>query len=137
MKRTLFIVAITAILTTACSESLEDRAAREAKEYTEKFCPTPVQQFERTDSITFDKPTKTYTFYRTLCGDADNEEVIREQRKVLDKAIKDGIRNNTSLKVYKTAKFNFRLVYHSESNPKKVLLEYLLTPKDYLSKDVK
>lgn len=27
----------------SCGESLEDRAAREAKEFTEKFCPTPVQ----------------------------------------------------------------------------------------------
>lgn len=64
----------------SCGESLEDRAAREAKEFTEKFCPTPVQNDESTDSLTFDKHTKTYTYYRTLSGPADNAPVINANR---------------------------------------------------------
>ena len=34
-------IGIFASLLVSCTESLEDKAAREAKEYTEKYCPTP------------------------------------------------------------------------------------------------
>jgi len=33
-----------AVLFAACHEDLADRAAREAKEFTEKNCPTPVEK---------------------------------------------------------------------------------------------
>ena len=40
---------------TSCQESLEERAEREAREYTEKHCPTPPQNDVITDSIVFDR----------------------------------------------------------------------------------
>ncbi len=49
-----------ASLVVSCTESLEDKAAREAKEYTEKYCPTPYVNDSRTDSAAFDKTTKMY-----------------------------------------------------------------------------
>ena len=112
-------------------ENLEERAAREAKEFTEKYCPTPVQENERTDSLVYQPATKTYIYYRTLCGIADNQEVINEHKAQLIKALKDATVNNTAQKPYKEANFRFRYVYHSESEPNKVLLECLVTPKDY------
>jgi len=41
MKR-LFYFALMLALCSSCHRSLEDRAAQECKEYTEKKCPTPV-----------------------------------------------------------------------------------------------
>ena len=41
MKKKLIYIGIFASLLVSCTESLEDKAAREAKEYTEKYCPTP------------------------------------------------------------------------------------------------
>ena len=54
MKRTVFLLAIVALLV-ACQESLEDRCAREAKEYTEKKCPTLVIKDVTLDSLRFEK----------------------------------------------------------------------------------
>ena len=49
MKKKLIYIGIFASLLVSCTESLEDKAAREAKEYTEKYCPTPyVTTPERT-----------------------------------------------------------------------------------------
>ena len=54
MKRTVFLLAIVALLV-ACQESLEDRCAREAKEYTEKKCPTLVIKDVTLDSLRFER----------------------------------------------------------------------------------
>jgi len=66
----------TALVLVACNESLEDRAEREAREYTARYCPTPVVNNSRTDSVAFDKATKTYTYYCTLTGEYDSAEFI-------------------------------------------------------------
>ena len=110
-------------LAVSCSESLEDKAAREAKEYTEKNCPTPFVNNGRTDSAVFDKTTRTYTYYMTLCGKADNAQIIKENKKELHEAQKQSLDNNPGLKVYQDAHFAFRFIYHSAKNPKEVLLD--------------
>ena len=48
-----------AMLLTACQESLEDRCAREAKEFTEKNCPRAVDKEIVLDSMTFENATHT------------------------------------------------------------------------------
>ena len=66
MKKKLIYIGIFASLLVSCTESLEDKAAREAKEYTEKYCPTPYVNDARTDSAAFDKTKKMYTYYISL-----------------------------------------------------------------------
>ena len=122
MKKIL-IYLISAIAFTACSESLEDRAARDAKEYTEKYCPTPYVNDSRTDSASFDKQTRVYTYYMTLRNKADNEQIISEHRKELREVQKQSIDNNPGLRQYKDKHFSFRIIYHSASQPGKVLLD--------------
>lgn len=122
MKKIIYSMMAIAFLA-SCTESLEDRAAREAKEYTEKVCPTPYVNDGRTDSAAFDKTTRTYTYYMSLRGKADNALLISKNHKKLYKVQKESLDNNPGLKKYKEAHFTFRFVYHSASNPKKVLLD--------------
>ncbi len=56
MKKAIYSIFL-ASLVVSCTESLEDKAVREAKEYTEKYCPTPYVNDSRTDSAVFDKNT--------------------------------------------------------------------------------
>lgn len=119
------------LLLTACHESLEDRAAREAREYTQKNCPTPVVQNTRTDSLTVDKATRTIGYWYTLCGKADNPEGVKNQQQKLRGVLLSGLKASTQLKLYKDAGFNIRYVYHSEKNPKLVLLDFTFSQKDY------
>lgn len=115
----------------SCHESIEKRAAREAKEFTEKMCPTPVQNNTRTDSITFDEGTRTMNYYYTFVGPADNEENIKQTEDELIDILRKAIKENVDLKVYKDAHFNFRYIYHSEKAPKKTLLDATFSDKDY------
>ena len=122
MKKIIFPIMLITMLA-SCSESIEDRAAREAKEYTEKVCPTPFVNDGRTDSTVFDKNTRTYIYYMTLRNKADNKKAIDDNKDKLHKIQKEALDNNPGLKKYKEEHFTFRFVYHSAKNPKEVLLD--------------
>ena len=79
---------------TSCHKSLSDQAAQEALDFTRKYCPTPVKDFERTDSMTFDRDTKTFVYWKTLFGKADNKELIKKNKTKLHDAILLSVRNN-------------------------------------------
>lgn len=124
MKKLIYTAVLVSLLA-SCTESLEDKAAREAKEYTEKYCPTPYVNDSRTDSATFDKSTKTYVYYISLRNKADNKQVIEANKDKLHKIQKEALDNNPGLKKYKEEHFTFRFVYHSAKNPKEILLDDL------------
>ena len=128
MKK-LCMIASFALFLTACQESLEDRCAREAKEFTRKNCPSKIYKNINIDSLTFERETHTLHYYYTLTGNADREGVM-EEINGLD-ILKENLKNSTAMKVYKENHYNFTYTYHSEKDPKKVLLEVTLTDKDY------
>lgn len=89
----IFCAAIAAtLLLTSCHDSLEDRAEKEAKKYTERYCPTPVRDNQRTDSLTFDRKTHTYNYYYTLVGPADNPDAINQNKAKLTKMLVQGVK---------------------------------------------
>ena len=59
MKKIILFAAAVAMLAVSCQESLEDRAAREAQEFTRKNCPMKLGNGITTDSMVFDKVTLT------------------------------------------------------------------------------
>lgn len=119
------------LLLTSCHESLEQRAEREAREYTEKYCPTPTVNFVRTDSITFDKTTLTYKYYCTFSDRMDNIELVKQNENQLRIALLTAIRENTNIKVYKEAGYQFSYTMHSQKHPSEILFTTTYGPKDY------
>lgn len=134
MRTTLFFI-LSLPLLVSCHENLEERAAREAREYTEKFCPTPVVNYIRTDSVAFDKTTKTYNYYCTLTGKMDNYDIIKQNEKQLTDGLGQSIKENTNIRAYKKAGFNFAYTIKSEKDPKKTLFYTRFTPKEYGTTD--
>ena len=130
-KYLLFAVASLALMCSCHHDTIEDRAEREAKDYTDKFCPTPYTNDVRTDSLTFDKSSKTFTYYCRLRGLIDNPKVIAENETKLKTAIRENFSNDTGTKIYKDAKFNFIYILRSDNDPKTILLKVKLTEKDY------
>lgn len=122
-----------AVLSSCHHDTLEDRAEQIVRDYTERYCPTPVQDFTITDSITFDRQTRTFLYYYTLTGKADNAEIIGKSKVKLTKALIESLKENTSMKAFKDAGYKFHYIYRSK-NTGKTLLEYTATPKDYQSK---
>ena len=128
MKK-IFVFACLALLFAACQESLEDKCAREAKAYTAKNCPAKMEENIIIDSLTFERATHTLHYYYRLTGIADKEGAL--DTAAAKKILKDGLKNTTSMKVYKDNGFNFAYTYHSSNDPKKVLFEVTFTKNDY------
>lgn len=123
MKNTYLLYTIFAFLCFSCQESLEDRAFKEAKEFTEKNCPTPAQNYTIIDSITFDKMSKTYTYYYSFCDLFDNKELIKENKDVIHKHLKKNLDTNPNIRIYKEAGFKFTYIVHSFKNKKVILYQ--------------
>ena len=128
MKK-IWIFVVFALLLAACQESLEDRCAREAKDYTRKNCPVKLDNTTTLDSMTFERETHTLHYYYRLTGVADQDTLLQQIDMV--GMLKNELKNTTSLRVYKENKFRFAYTYHSEKNPQKVLLDVVFTDKDY------
>lgn len=133
MKRILSgsIIALTIIAMSGCHESFEQRAAREAREYTEKYCPTPVQNNARTDSVTFDIDTKTFNYYCSLSGMLDDNKVIEKKKDELAESLLKNIKENTGLRAYKKEGFCFAYILRSTKDNKAILFKKKFTPADY------
>lgn len=127
----LFYVGILLLSLSACRNSLEERAAQECKEYTEKKCPTPVVNDTRMDSMVFEPSSRTIHYYYSLVGNADNEQAVISKKTELRKALNDALKADAGTKGYKDAGFNFRYTYRSDKTPSKVLLDETYTEKDY------
>ena len=119
----LFIAFMITTSLSSCQKSLEERAKEEARNFTERLCPTPVVNFSRTDSMTFDSSTKTFVNHCTLTDKMDKQELINDNKQKLHDEFKKAITESTNLKIYKDAGFKFRYILRSESNPQKVLFD--------------
>jgi len=125
------VIFISVFMLSACHESLEDRATREAKEYTQRYCPTPVNNFSRTDSVVFEKSTHIYHYYCTFSDKMDDKKIIDLNRSEIHEGLLKGLKESTDIKAYKDAGFNFQYTCHSAKNPSRVLYEDKFTAKNY------
>lgn len=114
----------------SCQESLEERAERESREYTQKFCPTPPENGVISDSLVFDRKTKTQYYYLTFTGAIDEPEKISQNMEQLKEGLRDQVRANSNNQAYKDAGFSFAYVCRSQKTGK-VILNYTVTQKDY------
>ena len=126
MKKFWILAAICTLLV-GCRESLEDRCAREAKEYTEKNCPMRMDKNIILDSMAFERDTHTLHYYYTLTDFADQDGIM--EKVDARGALKEELKNSTNLRVYKENKFRFAYTYRSEKDPKKIRLEVIFTDK--------
>lgn len=128
MKRYIpFFVA--ALMFAACQETVEQRAAKEARTYTAKNCPAKLGENIMIDSMSYEDGTRTLHYYYTLMGNADSVGVLSLEE--ARSSMLHDLKNTTSMAVYKEAGFNFAYTYRSQKNPDTVIFDILLTPKDY------
>ena len=130
MKRNLFFILVAA-MTCACQESLEKRAERESKEYTQRNCPATLNKYTRLDSLSFDIQTKTFTQHLTLLIDSLTPDSVAKMKHQLQEVLVQAIRNDTSQKRFKDAGFAYRFVARSKEDKNVVLYDNTITKEDY------
>ena len=131
MMKKLIVIAIATLALTACQKSMEDRAEAEARAYTQKYCPTPVYNFTRTDSLVFDRTSRTFVYHCSLTDEMDDSTVISQNSEKLRNGLLQSIRESTNLRVYKEAEFSFRYLVRSAKNPQQVLFDATFKQEDY------
>lgn len=129
MKKMMMMMAVVAMTMTACQESLEDKAAKEASTYTRKNCPTKLSENIILDSMTFERATHTFGYHYTMTGAIDRDSMINEE--VERERLLEGLKNLTNLKAYMDEGYAFHYVYRSQADPAKIRLEALFTEDDY------
>lgn len=128
MKKTLLALFLTFTMV-ACQESLEDRAFREAKEHTAKFCPQRLNENTTLDSLTFDIPSHTFTSYLTIVTDAEGAQRAQQLKNKIREELVMLVKSDTSRKRYKEEGYAFRYVARSDSS--ELLYDTTITPEDY------
>ena len=127
MKKILLFLTVFLTLT-ACQESIEDRAARDAQETTMKRCPIRMND-EGTiilERIVFDKATHTWRQDYLLEATPEMVKGIDYRGLLLQE-----LKNMPSYKPYMDNDFIFQYVFCDMNNPTDTLVNVSLTPKDY------
>lgn len=128
-KRFLLILPLGMLPFTACQESLEERCARECKEYTKKKCPVLIAKDIYLDSLTFDQSQHLMTYYYTVEGVLDDAEAL-QQHNIRGMLLKE-LKNSAGDKLYKEAGYSFRYVYFSGKQKGMQLVEATFRKSDY------
>ncbi len=129
MKKIILLTTIVMLMLTSCQETLEERCAREAKEYTEKHCPLRVSPDVVMDSMTFDKATRTIAYIYTLSGALDDSTTIHKGQP--RERLLQEVRNSPNLKLYKEAGYSFRYTYFSTKENGTKLFEATFHENEY------
>lgn len=128
MKNKLYALSALLLLT-GCQETMDERCAREAREYTEKKCPVQIATGVLMDSLVFEPSSRTLVYYYTAEGVIDDPEALKSHD-IRGMLLKE-LRNSASLKDYKAAGYNFKYVYWSTKNEGTRLFEATFREKDY------
>ena len=128
--RKFILLACLALGLSACQESLEQRATREAREFTEKKCPMPLGSDGKIvlESIEFDIPTHTWRqhYLLNMLPEAGPFDQAEARRLLLDE-----LRNSPSYQPYMDNGFIFHYIYRRMMSPNDTLLNLKLGPADY------
>ena len=128
-KRIILILSVGMLSFTACQESLEERCARECKEYTKKKCPVLIAKDIYLDSLTFNTSNQMLSYYYTVEGVLDDAEFLK-QRDFRGMLLKE-LKRSTGDKLYKDAGYSFRYVYFSGRQKGTLLVEATFRKSDY------
>lgn len=128
----LFLITAIPVVLASCTESFADRCRREAREYTERECPRLEHQYVIMDSMTYSDAPQGFTYhYRFTEALLDSGATIDpELLEQLGEHIRQGLRQNITLKPYKERGFTFTYRYLS-ARTDSLLFETSFGPEDY------
>ena len=128
----LLLVLTSVILLSSCQEKKADFFERDAREYTEKYCPQPCGDGITTlDSIVYEKEGvgTLKMFYSLTMTDAEHEKMMNVLGELGDANLSI-LRSSVILAKHKEAGMDFKYIYYDTNHGGKVA-EYHFTKKDY------
>ena len=120
---TIFFILSTIFSSCISRQSLEEKADADARNFNRRYCPTPVINHIRTDSISFNPDTHVFTYSYTFCEILDDINIVELNKEKIANALHSNIKNSTSMKTYIESGYRFHIVCHSEKSPNTILFQ--------------
>lgn len=135
MKRHFVLIFGVLMALSACRNqtSFDENLRDEAVKTTLKICPKEVTQGITLDSIVYDIPTHTESFYYSMSKEWEQPEQLKNGEPKFREALRQQIVSSIGMKREKEHGITFRHVYFSKQNGK-VLLQETYTKDDYAGK---
>ena len=77
--------------------------------------------------MVFNTATRTYTYYCSVNDKMDDATLIADHEKDITNGLRTELTQNTGLKTYKEAGYNFAYVMRSDKNKQQVLYKHTFT----------
>lgn len=128
LPRAVFPLLAGAALCAACQEPFDKRLEREARDFTEKHCPSEPEPGTRLDSATYTPARREYALWYTLSP--DNERTLRDNSTLMRYHLRESVSGNVAYKELKKQGITFRFVYRSAASGR-TLYDTRITKSDY------
>jgi len=122
---------LTVLVLVSCQENRLDRIEREAREYTVRNCPKPVDEITTLDSVVFHNDgSQNYTYYYKVMLTEEQHETFKSIIDDIREKTERGVRNSIELKAMKEAGLNFVYVYRDAATDK-AIAKFSVMKEDY------
>lgn len=131
MSRYIIYIMCILVFTSCRHESVHEKYANLAMDYTKKMCPIPMDDYTILDSLVYNTSETTLNYYYSVYHLLDNDTVYTDAFKgIFHTKLMDNILNNVALIELKENNVSFKYHYYSSTTKKKYMLFYF-TPKEY------
>ena len=129
MKKTYFLLSVAAIVLASChKQTFDERVTEDVRHFNEKEAPKQIDPYTSFDSMRYDKETLTVSYFYTVEGDADSEELFASTE--IEMELLKNLRNSIQLKPHKEHGLNFHYRYISATRGTP-LLDVTFAPEEY------
>lgn len=136
MKKVVYGWALLTLMSATClqsckKETKDERIKRETAEFTEKNCPSKVDEYTTMDSAVYDMQTHKLTYHYTMKGELDNDSIYTEEvLSTFREKVLNEIKTSIQMKNYKDAGLSFAYQYISDKSGK-ILVSLEITKEEY------
>ena len=125
---------VLAILISCGQISNDEKFANGAKEYTERYCPKPLDESVILDSVVYHIPQGdkegVYSYYHSVRGDSTDMQNLKEHQNELYDELLSRINNTQDLKQIKDCGIIIEYVFYSLAS-KEIVLDFNFTKENY------
>ena len=133
MRKFIFATLPVILFLGSCQEDFDHHLKRETQEYTQKHCPSHIEEGNRLDSMTYDIPSRNLTLWYTFSGVLDTpvarNAALNNMERLRHQLLLE-LRGDTKWETCKDENITFTYSYRSSALQKEIF-RISFTSSDY------
>lgn len=132
MKKVVLVLLGLVSMVSCFHESLDEKIARQTRDYTKRSCPKVMDKYTILDSMVYTIASKRMTYYYSLSGVMDNDSVFSsELLNIFHADLLSNLKNNMGLHELKNNDVSFSYQYYSSTKEGHRYMSFDFSPIDY------